>query len=62
MSDAASPIPDDVEALAAERVAARAERDFARADELRARIEAAGWKVVDDGPRYTLSPARPPDC
>jgi hypothetical protein len=50
-----------VEALAAARAEARLERDFARADELKARIEAAGWKVADDGPRYSLAPARPPD-
>ncbi len=48
-------------ALADERSVARAARDFRTADELRARIEAAGWRVVDDGPTYTLEPARPPD-
>ena len=39
--------PDDVQALADERAAARAARDFARADALRAEIEAAGWEVED---------------
>jgi hypothetical protein len=53
--------PADIEALASDRASARAARDFARADELKASIEAAGWKVVDDGPRYTLTPAHPPD-
>jgi cysteinyl-tRNA synthetase len=37
----------DVEALLTERSVARAARDFARADALRAEIEALGWDVVD---------------
>ena len=37
--------------------AARAERDWATADELKARIEAAGWRVVDDGAAYALAHA-----
>jgi cysteinyl-tRNA synthetase len=37
----------DVEALLAERSVARAARDFARADALRAEIEALGWDVAD---------------
>jgi hypothetical protein len=53
--------PQDVVALANERALARAERAFERADELKTRIEAAGWRVVDDGVSYTLEPARPPD-
>jgi hypothetical protein len=48
-------------ALADERSVARAAQDFRTADELRGRIEAAGWRVVDDGTAYTLEPARPPD-
>jgi cysteinyl-tRNA synthetase len=45
--------PDEVRALAERRSAARAGRDFATADGLRERIEAAGWDVEDrpDGPR-----------
>jgi cysteinyl-tRNA synthetase len=43
----ADAVPDGVQALADERAAARAARDFARADALRAEIEAAGWEVVD---------------
>ena len=53
--------PRDVVALADERALARAERAFERADELKARIEAAGWRVVDEGVSFTLEPARPPD-
>ena len=39
----------------------RVARDWAEADRLRAQIEAAGWKVVDDGLRFRLSRAQPPD-
>jgi cysteinyl-tRNA synthetase len=40
-------VPDEVRALVDERAAARAARDFARADELRDRIAALGWELVD---------------
>jgi hypothetical protein len=41
-----------VQALVAERTRARSEGDFARADELRGEISAAGWDIRDtpDGP------------
>ena len=48
-------------ALADARAIARAERDWARADALRARIDEAGWKVEDAGFSYALTPAAPPD-
>jgi cysteinyl-tRNA synthetase len=48
--------PPDVHALAAGRQEARAARDFARADELREQIEAAGWDVRDDSGGYRLVP------
>jgi cysteinyl-tRNA synthetase len=48
--------PPDVHALAAGRQEARAARDFARADELREQIEAAGWDVRDDPGGYRLVP------
>lgn len=54
-------IPDDIIALADERAAARVQRDYRTADELKARIEAAGWKVIDFGAGYDLEPARPAD-
>ena len=53
-------IPDDVLALAHERSAARARRDWAEADRLRGAIEAAGWKIVDRGTDFALDPAHPP--
>jgi cysteinyl-tRNA synthetase len=40
---------------------ARAARDWATADELRAEIEAAGWRVTDSGTAYRLEPAHPAD-
>lgn len=55
------PIPDAVLALARERAAARAGRDWPTADRLRTEIEAAGWKVIDSGTEFTLEPAHPPD-
>ena len=54
-------IPDDVLTAAHERSAARAARDWVEADRLREVIEAAGWKIVDRGTDFALSPAVPPD-
>jgi hypothetical protein len=53
--------PVEIVALAEQRARARADRDWPAADALKARIEAAGWKVVDRGLSFTLQPARPPD-
>ncbi len=58
----ASP-PEAVLRLVRERAAARAARDFATADDLRGRIEAAGWLVEDVSASvrpegYVLTPAR----
>jgi hypothetical protein len=56
-----SPVPPgEIEALARERADARAAGDYARADALRARIEAAGWRLVDHGIAFRLEPAAPP--
>jgi cysteinyl-tRNA synthetase len=49
LDDAPAQAPPEVVALAQEREQARSARDFARADELRDAIAAAGW-VVRDGP------------
>jgi len=54
-------IPDAVLTAAHARSRARAAHDWAEADRLRAEIEAAGWKVVDRGTDFALSPAEPPD-
>ena len=45
-------VPDDVATMAAERDAARAARDFARADAIRDELVAAGW-IVEDTPQGT---------
>lgn len=54
-------IPDGVLAAAHARAAARQARDWPEADRLRDEIEAAGWKIVDRGTDFALSPAAPPD-
>ena len=54
-------IPDEVLTAAHERAAARAARDWQEADRLRGEIEAAGWKIVDRGTDFALSPAVPLD-
>ena len=43
------------------RARAREARDWPEADRLRGEIEAAGWKIVDRGTDFALSPAAPPD-
>jgi Glycosyl transferase family 2 len=53
--------PPEVQALARRRADARAARDWTAADVLRAEIEATGWKVIDQGLRFRLEPAHPPD-
>lgn len=53
--------PDDVRAWAQARSEARERKDWVDADRLRAAIEAAGWRVVDRGTRFSLEPARAPD-
>jgi hypothetical protein len=55
-------VPEEIRALASERQAARAEKDFARADALRDRIAERGFRVVDtpEGPTFEpRSPASP---
>jgi cysteinyl-tRNA synthetase len=46
--------PQEIVALAEERVRARAARDFEAADRLRAEIEAAGWDVRDEADGFRL--------
>jgi cysteinyl-tRNA synthetase len=57
LDDDAPAAPPEVVALAEERRAARAARDFVSADALRARVESLGWSIrdVDDG--FELLPA-----
>ena len=51
--------PAEVTELAQRRAAARANRDFAAADALRARIAEMGWQVRDAPDGYVLAPAPP---
>ncbi|MEO5885566.1 MAG: cysteine--tRNA ligase, partial [Candidatus Limnocylindrales bacterium] len=50
----AGAVPSDVQALIDARTAARAARDFGRADDLRRQLETMGWTVVD-GPAGTTA-------
>jgi hypothetical protein len=54
-------IPDAILDAAHARSRARAARDWPEADRLKAVIEGGGWKVVDHGTDFALSPAAPPD-
>ena len=50
-------VPDEVRALVDQRAAARSARDFGRADELRDRITALGWELVDTPEGTQVYPA-----
>jgi hypothetical protein len=53
-------IPDEILTAAHDRARARSARDWAEADRLRGVIEAAGWKIVDRGTDFALTPALAP--
>ncbi len=40
-------VPAEIQELAAQRIAAKAAKDWALADELRSKIESAGWRIED---------------
>lgn len=52
-------IPQDVEALAAQRLQARADKDYPSSDDLRDRIAELGWTVRDTAEGQVLQPAPP---
>lgn len=54
-------IPEAVLDAAHARARARELRDWPEADRLRGEIEGAGWKIVDRGMDFALTPARAPD-
>jgi hypothetical protein len=54
-------IPEDVLSAAHARAKARETHDWAEADRLRGFIEASGWKIVDRGTDFALTPAAPAD-
>jgi cysteinyl-tRNA synthetase len=56
-----SSAPDEVRAWAQARSDARVAQDWPEADRLRAAIEAAGWRIIDRGSRFSLEPAHAPD-
>lgn len=47
-------IPEEIKHLLGERSKARAQKDFSRADELRIRIEEAGYTIEDSGAESTV--------
>lgn len=51
------PVPDEVAGLVAQRTAARAAREYERADALRDQLRSLGWEVVDGPAGSTLRPA-----
>jgi len=57
----AAAAPAAVLDAAQRRSEARAARDWVTADDLRAEIEAAGWRVTDSGTAFRLEPAYPAD-
>lgn len=61
MNEPTSPAgpPAEISHLVRERMEARARRDWATADTLKAQIEAAGWRVTDHGRRSSVGPAAP---
>ena len=53
---ASAEAPPEIESLAAERWEARQNKDWARSDELRDEIAAAGWEIKDGKDNYQLIP------
>jgi hypothetical protein len=51
--------PLEIADLVRQRVEARVRHDWRAADDLKARIEAAGWRVTDHGRRSSVGPAAP---
>ena len=52
-----SDAPGEIRALAEQRLAAKAEKNWAESDRLRDEIAAAGWSVVDTKDGYELQPS-----
>ncbi len=47
-------IPENIEALAQERVEAKKNKDFTRADELRKEVESLGFLIIDGKENFTI--------
>jgi len=56
ISDEVPEAPDDIKALAEERWAAKQSKNWAKSDELRKKIEEAGWLIKDSKDGYQLMP------
>jgi hypothetical protein len=52
--------PPEIADLVRQRTEARTRHDWRAADDIKARIEAAGWRVTDHGKRTSVGPAAPP--
>jgi cysteinyl-tRNA synthetase len=50
-------VPDEVHQWARERLSAKQQKDFTRADELRKKIIQAGYHLIDTPDGYDLEPA-----
>ncbi|BCU76988.1 cysteine--tRNA ligase [Luteolibacter sp. LG18] len=54
--EAAAEVPEDIRSLAEERWQARLSKDWAKSDELRAKLTDLGWAVKDAKDSYEISP------
>jgi hypothetical protein len=52
--------PPEIAELVRKRSEARVRHDWRAADDIKARIEAAGWRLTDHGKRTSVGPAAPP--
>ena len=48
-------VPDDVRAMAEERLKARQSKDWKKSDELRDQLKTQGWQIEDTSGGYTLT-------
>lgn len=55
-ADEAVDAPEEIKALAEQRWTAKQARDFASADDLRRKVDLAGWTIKDSKEGYTLLP------
>jgi cysteinyl-tRNA synthetase len=60
MTSSRRKIPEEILTAAHDRARARDARDWTEADRLRGVIEAAGWKIVDRGTDFALTPVAAP--
>lgn len=56
LKDTAADVPPEIQAMADQRQQARANKDFAKADELRNKLTEAGWIIEDNADGQLLKP------